>query len=179
MNVPVNCVRWVQWKHFAAFFFLSFFPGNLQSPGVACGCMRMCMILCLFKVLWLLFCSVIIWCTLQNGVAAPGDQSVSNERPWDLQEIECNPWLFLLIQVLITAVPQDPVIDAWKCLVLFDSTGVCTSYISSFFHVFVVHVPSLPPLPDGSGGMQLKPGAALYSVVYLRGQSSSINGKVK
>ena len=36
---------------------------------------------------------------------------------------------------------------------------------------------SLPPVPDGSGRMELKPRS--WTVVYLRGQSGSINGEVK
>lgn len=57
---------------------------SLQSPGVACGCISMCMIFCLLKVLFFFSSCVIIWHTLQNGAAAPADQSMSNERPRDL-----------------------------------------------------------------------------------------------
>lgn len=42
------------------------------------------------------------------AAAAAGDQSMSNERTGDLQEIDCKPRPLSLVQVLITAVPEDP-----------------------------------------------------------------------
>lgn len=81
----------------------------------------------------MMFCGVIIRCTLQSGAAAPGDQSISNEGPRDLQEIDCSPQPLSLIQVLITVLPQDSVMYARKCLDPFDSTGVYTPQTSSLF----------------------------------------------
>lgn len=66
---------------YCSFFLHCAVSGNLQSPGVACGCMSMCMNFCLVSIL---FFRVIIYCTLCNAAAAPGDQSMSNERPRDL-----------------------------------------------------------------------------------------------
>ena len=63
----------------------------------------------------IIFCTVITYSSEWSGVAAVGDQSESNERPRDLEEIDCSPHLFCLIPILIRPFPQERG-DVWDAL---------------------------------------------------------------
>lgn len=74
-------MQFIQTLH-CSVFILHAVLRNPQSPGVACGCMSIYIVLWLLSII--IYCRVIMKLTLQNDAAAPGDQSISNERPRDL-----------------------------------------------------------------------------------------------